>query len=142
MISYAAMTTAASLCFFAVPASADPSCGFYQYNAEIIRVIDGDTVVADIDLGFHTWRRDEHLRLYGIDSPERKKATMDAWRAAKALLAERIEGKEVIICTVKSRRNDKEETGKFGRYLVMIYDGDELVNDWMIEQGHAVTYSE
>ena len=72
------------------PAAADPACGLYQYKANIVRVIDGDTVVADIDLGFNVWRRDERLRLFGIDTPERKKATMDGWRAAKEALASRI----------------------------------------------------
>jgi micrococcal nuclease len=121
------------------PAAADPACGLYQYKADIVRVIDGDTVVADIDLGFNVWRRDERLRLFGIDTPERKKATMDGWRAAKEALAGRIEGRELIICTIKDKRG-AEETGKFGRYLVKIYDGDVLVNDWMLEEGLAVPY--
>ena len=46
-----------------------PSCGVYTCKAKIVRVIDGDTVVADIDLGFRTWLHGEHLRLYGIDAP-------------------------------------------------------------------------
>jgi micrococcal nuclease len=121
--------------------AAEPACGLYQYKAEIVRVIDGDTVVADIDLGFNTWRRDERLRLYGIDTPERRKASIDAWRAAKDALAGRIEGREMTICTVKDRRGD-EETGKYGRYLVKIYDGDELVNNWMLRQGHAKVYQD
>lgn len=134
--------TLAFLAASTVAACATPACGLYEYKATIVRVIDGDTIVADIDLGFHTWRRDEHLRLYGIDSPERKEATMAAWQAAKDALASRIEGKDVIICTVKSVRSEKEEVGKYGRYLVKIYDDDELVNDWMIEQGHAIPYDE
>jgi endonuclease YncB( thermonuclease family) len=64
---------------------------------------------------------------------------MDGWRAAKDALAQRIEGRELIICTVKNKRGD-EDVGKYGRYLVKIYDGDHLVNDWMIEQGLAVVY--
>tara|TARA_R110000850_G_scaffold161286_3_gene285861 strand:+ start:1015 stop:1458 length:444 start_codon:yes stop_codon:yes gene_type:complete len=135
------MPMAACLAAFTVPAAADPACGLYQYKAEIVRVIDGDTVVANIDLGFNVWRRDEHLRLHGIDTPERRKATMDTWKAAKTALAGRVEGREVTICTVKNRRGG-EETGKYGRYLVKIYDGDELVNDWMLEQGYAVVYAD
>ncbi|WP_420408723.1 thermonuclease family protein [Hoeflea sp.] len=131
----------AALAAFCAPAASDPACGLYQYKAEIVRVIDGDTVVADIDLGFNTWRRDEHLRLYGIDTPERRKATMDGWRAAKAALAQRIEGRELIICTIKNKRGD-EDVGKYGRYLVKIYDGEDLVNDWMLEQGLAVVYED
>ena len=135
------MSAAGCLSALAVPAAAEPACGLYQYKAEIVRVIDGDTVVADIDLGFHTWRRDEHLRLYGIDTPERRTETMDGWRAAKSALAERVEGRELIICTIKNKRGD-EDVGKYGRYLVKIYDGDELVNDWLLQQGHAVVYED
>jgi hypothetical protein len=42
----------------------------YDYQCTIVRVVDGDTVDVDIDLGFDTWRRGERIRLYGIDTPE------------------------------------------------------------------------
>lgn len=115
-------------------ASADPACGLYQYRAEITRVIDGDTVVADIDLGFHTWRRDEHLRLWGINAPELDGNPASPGTEAKAALEARILGKKLIICTLK----DKQE--KYGRYLAKIYVGDELINDWLINQKLAVPY--
>jgi micrococcal nuclease len=117
-----------------VAAKAEPACGFYQYKATIVSITDGDTVHADIDLGFNTWRRDEDLRLYGIDAPEMKKETMAAGKAAREALLGRIMGKEVILCTIKDRRE------KYGRYLAKIYIGDELINDWMINQGFAVPY--
>ena len=50
-------------------------------HAVIVRVIDGDTVVANLDLGWHTWRHDEHIRLNGIDAPERK--DLARWTEAK-----------------------------------------------------------
>jgi endonuclease YncB( thermonuclease family) len=50
-------------------------------HAVIVRVIDGDTVVANLDLGWHTWRHDEHIRLGGIDAPERTDPTR--WAEAK-----------------------------------------------------------
>ncbi len=90
-------------------ARAEPDCGLYKYKAVVVRVVDGDTVRADIDLGFNTWRRNEPLRLYGIDAPEPKGETSDAGKAATAALASRIEGKELVICTIKDR------TGKFGQ---------------------------
>jgi len=111
---------------------AQPNCGLYDYRAEIVRVIDGDTVVADIDLGFNTWRKDEHLRLRGIDAPEiRGEERPEGLIAAEALRG-RLAGRDLIICTIKDR------TGSFGRFLVDIYDGDSLINDWMVEQGYAV----
>lgn len=113
-------------------ASGDPACGLYQYRAQTVRVIDGDTIVADVDLGFHTWRRDERLRLAGIDAPEPSGETRDAGVRATQALRERIEGRELVICTLKDERE------KYGRYLVLIYDGDQQVNDWMVAQGFAV----
>lgn len=47
-----------------------PNCGLYIYRAEIIRIIDGDIVVAGIDLGFIVWLRRERLRLFGVDATE------------------------------------------------------------------------
>jgi micrococcal nuclease len=113
------------------PAAADPACGLYEYKATITSVHDGDTITADVDLGFHVWINDEKFRLMGIDAPELPGA---AGVAARDALAKRILGREMIICTVKDRRE------KFGRYLVRVYDGDELLNDWMVAKGYAVPY--
>lgn len=114
-----------------------PACGLYTYRAKIIRVIDGDTVVANIDLGFRTWLHDEHLRLYGIDAPERGS---DKSEAATQALRDRIEGQTIYICTIKAKRSDSEATGSFGRYLVTIHDGSENVNDWLVQLGLAADY--
>ena len=56
----------------AADAEGVPDCGPYLYRAKIVRVIDGDTGVADVDLGFRTWLRGETLRQYGIGTPERR----------------------------------------------------------------------
>ena len=42
----------------------------YEYKCKIVKVIDGDTVDVDIDLGFGVWLHKERIRLYGIDTPE------------------------------------------------------------------------
>lgn len=42
----------------------------YTYNAAIVRVIDGDTLVVNIDLGFHTWRNEQTIRLLGCNARE------------------------------------------------------------------------
>jgi endonuclease YncB( thermonuclease family) len=106
-----------SLLFIATQSSAEtplPDCGLYTYRATIERVIDGDTVVANVDLGFHTWIHDEHLRLFGIDAPE---LSSDEGKAIANILRGRIEGKEVYICTRKMKRSDREARGSFGRDL-------------------------
>lgn len=43
----------------------------YEYGINIKRVIDGDTIVADIDLGFGVWLCDKHIRVYGVNAPEK-----------------------------------------------------------------------
>ena len=114
-----------------------PDCGLYTYSAEIVRVIDGDTVVADIDLGFNTWLHDEHLRLNGIDAPE--KGTPDA-QTATAVLSERVEGRTVYICTIKMARSEREKRGSFGRYLAVIYEGGANINEWLLSEGYVAPY--
>jgi len=42
----------------------------FEYRVKVKRVVDGDTVDVDIDLGFGVWLRGERVRLYGIDTPE------------------------------------------------------------------------
>ena len=42
----------------------------YEYNSVIRKIVDGDTVDVDIDLGFGVWLKDQRIRLHGIDTPE------------------------------------------------------------------------
>ena len=49
----------------------------YEYNAELDRVVDGDTVDVNIDLGFGIWIRDERVRVMGIDTPESRTRDLD-----------------------------------------------------------------
>ena len=48
----------------------------YEYKCKILKVVDGDTVDIDLDLGFGVWLRNERVRLAGIDTPESR--TSDA----------------------------------------------------------------
>ena len=117
--------------FGAVPVD---ECGFYQYRALITDVYDGDTVTADIDLGFNTWRRGERLRLHGIDAPEVRGEERPKGLRSRDALRRRLLGREVTVCTIK------DKTGKYGRYLVRIFDGTQPVNAWLVEQGFANVY--
>ena len=42
----------------------------HEYRVNIVKVVDGDTVDVDIDLGFGIWMKNERVRLFGIDTPE------------------------------------------------------------------------
>lgn len=93
----------------------------YQYNAFIRKVVDGDTIEIDIDLGLSIWVHNEKIRLYGIDTPEVygvKKGSAEWERgnlASEFVKKYLVENNQVIIETIK----DKKE--KFGRYLGLIY---------------------
>ena len=116
----------------------------YEYSCKISRVVDGDTVDVDIDLGFGVWMHKERIRLYGIDTPESR--TRDLKEKKYGLLAkEQIEsfmpvGSMQTLVTVKDR------AGKFGRILgkFLIYDmntdAEMTINDWMIREHYAVAY--
>src|SRR5665648_985662 len=93
----------------------------YQYKAIISKVIDGDTLEIDIDLGLSVWIRNEKIRLYGIDTPEvyGVKKGSDEWeRGNKA--SEFV--KRVVLgheeATVETFKDKKE---KYGRYLAVVY---------------------
>jgi len=93
----------------------------YQYNAIIRKVVDGDTVEIDIDLGLSSWVHSEKIRLYGIDTPEVygvKKGSPE-WelgnKSSEFVKQNLKENDGVIIETIK----DKKE--KFGRYLGLIF---------------------
>lgn len=114
-----------------------PDCGLYTYKAQMVRVVNGDTVVADIDLGFSIWLRGEHLRLLGAEAPERR--TPEGPAATDALKA-RVLKRELIVCTTPMKRSNAEARGSFGRYLVTIYDQGQDVNQWLIAKGFAVPF--
>jgi len=93
----------------------------YQYNAIIRKVVDGDTIEIDIDLGLSAWVHSERIRLYGIDTPEVygvKKGSPE-WelgnQSSEFVKQNLKEYDPVIIETFK----DKKE--KYGRYLRLIY---------------------
>ena len=112
----------------------------YEYKVKITRVVDGDTVDAEVDLGFDTFIKDR-IRLMGLDTPEsrtRNKKEKALGLAAKAYLKELLkENKGDIIL-----RTSKEGKGKFGRRLgtLLIYDGKTSVNQMLIDEGHARNY--
>jgi micrococcal nuclease len=105
----------------------------YTYQAVVARIVDGDTIVADIDLGFFTWRRGEFLRLSRIDAPEPHTETREAGDASTAFLRSIIPvGTPIVVQTFRDRRDG------FRRYIAEIWLGDMNVNDLMVTEGHAI----
>lgn len=104
----------------------------YEYAAKIVGVYDGDTVTADIDLGFNTWRKGEKLRLARIDTPEVRGPEKVEGIKSREWLRARILGKTVTI------RTRKDKKGKYGRYIVEIYLDGENINDALVREGRAI----
>ncbi len=114
----------------------------YTYNARLIRVIDGDTVDLEIDLGFDLSVR-QRLKLYGVGTPDSRSAdsnTKQKGLEAKQRLTELLP-RQFKIITILNKR------GKYGRVLGTIFitekdTGKEVnVNELMVTEGHAVKYT-
>lgn len=125
----------------------------YIYNAEVIRVVDGDTVIASVDVGFDMWKRC-NIRLHGIDTPETRTRDLNEKKAGN-------KAKDRLIELLKSNDNkfvlDSRGLDKYGRVLGILYTGYHEVlpwddssstrpieislNDLLIIEGHAVKYN-
>jgi micrococcal nuclease len=106
----------------------------YEYRATILRVVDGDTVHARVDLGFDL-RIDMKLRLYGINAPEL--STPDGPKAKQHLieLLNFPSGEPLSVSTIKDRQE------KYGRYLaVLTRDDGTNINERMVADGAALVY--
>lgn len=117
-----------------------------RYGVKVLKIVDGDTVDVDIDLGFGITLRDERVRIMGIDTPESRtsdKVEKVFGLASKDRLKELL-GKEAILVTYEDK-NGEDMKGKFGRilgdFVVEEWEGEEkLVTEVLIEEGHAVKY--
>ena len=102
----------------------------YKYNAKIVRWVDGDTVIVDIDLGFYVTRQ-ERIRLARIDAPELNSKTPYQVRKAKSARAKAKklapEGSQVVLTTSKS------SIDRYARYIGEISFNGKNVSDYLIE---------
>ena len=110
----------------------------YEYKInKINRIVDGDTIDAEIDLGFNI-NITQRIRLAGIDAPETR--TTDLREKEEGL-----EAKEWLIKKLTTTEQIKirtEKDDKYGRILGWIYIGndDKSINNYMIEEGYAKPY--
>jgi micrococcal nuclease len=119
----------------------------YEYRATIVKVVDGDTVDVDIDLGFGIWLKDERVRIMGIDTPEsrtRDKVEKKFGKAAGARLKYLL-GKTAVLKT-RVAKDGEDMKGKFGRILgdfEVYYAAEDrycLSGEILVKEGHAVLY--
>ena len=119
----------------------------YEYKCNVVKVVDGDTVDVDIDLGFGVWLKDERVRMMGIDTPESRTSDkveklfgLAAKEKLKSLLG------ESPILKTQVNKDGEDMKGKFGRILgdFDVYDAEKdawrPATDVLIETGNAVAY--
>jgi micrococcal nuclease len=103
----------------------------YKYNAQVLKVIDGDTVDLFIDLGFKVGFN-TRIRLIGIDTPEKN---FPYGKVVKDYLINLLEGNKIYL--------DVTKKDKYGRYLGLVYlnESDNLsVNELLINENMAKAY--
>ena len=111
----------------------------HNYSAKLIRVVDGDTCDALIDLGFDTWVK-KRIRFKGVDTWEsrtRNKEEKVKGLAAKAYTKDLLENSDEGKFLLKSHG-----VGKYGRVLgeLFVKGNDTSVNELLKENGHAYEY--
>jgi len=121
----------------------------YEYRCKIIKVIDGDTVDVDIDLGFNVVLEKQRVRLFGIDTPESR--TRDLEEKKYGLMAKDFVKKYMPVHSTQTLatnvdKSGEDERGKFGRILGTFFVEDDenytvSLNEMMIQNHHAVKYT-
>ena len=116
----------------------------FEYSCTIVKVVDGDTVDVDIDIGFGVWLKKQRIRLYGIDTPESR--TRDLEEKKYGLVAKAFVEASLPVGSTRKLTTVKDKTGKYGRILgkFKAYDSDldawVNMNQWMIVKHLAVEY--
>jgi len=117
----------------------------FEYRCKIVKVIDGDTVDIDIDLGFDIILKKQRVRLHGIDTPESR--TKDKEEKKYGLMSKEYLSNFLPKGSMQTLITEEyDATGKFGRILgkFRVYDVKEdrenIINDMMIRDFMAVPY--
>jgi len=106
----------------------------YTYKAKLDRVVDGDTIDANIDLGFDITIH-KRIRLAGIDTPESRTRDLEEKArglASKDKLIELLGNGDFVL--------ESKEVGKYGRVLGTLLIDDININDTLVQEGFAVEY--
>jgi micrococcal nuclease len=108
----------------------------YVYNAKCTRVVDGDTIDAQIDLGFDVHKK-IRIRMVGINTPESRTRDLEE---KKRGLAAKYRVKELLESQENKFILHSQGVGKYGRCLGVIFLGESKLQDILLEEGHAVKY--
>lgn len=103
----------------------------YTYNALVTKVYDGDTITVDMDLGFGITMKKRSLRLFGINAPEVRGEQREEGLKSRDWLKAKILGERIIVKTIE------DSTGKYGRYLAVVYFNGVNLNEALVKEGLA-----
>ena len=111
----------------------------YIYRCRVNKVLDGDTVDIDLDLGFNIILANQRVRMAGVDTPESR--TSNEEEKPRGLLSKKKLGEKLPVgawVKIKTLRADSNDD-KFGRILgeFILEDGTQ-VNQWLIDNNYAV----
>ena len=109
----------------------------YEYSAEVLRWVDGDTLLVEVDVGFYI-KREEKIRLARIDAPELRSSTpfqIRKARRAKSVVSRWCPvGSAVLIQTKKTKRD------KYARYIAEVFFKQKNISDYLLKQGVVKEY--
>lgn len=106
----------------------------YKYKATVLKVVDGDTLDLNVDLGFRIFTK-IRVRILDIDAYETKGEQKDMGLKIKEATKQLLEGKEILIESFKS--NTEMKTDKYGRWLCNVYyDGSKNFKEWIEEHNY------
>ena len=117
----------------------------YKYNCVIKRIVDGDTVDVDIDLGFDVWMNNQRIRISGVDAPEIRTRDLEEKAAGQAATAF-VENLLPVGSNQVLISKEYASTGKYGRIIGTFELYDAVKDAWsdlstmLLESGHAETY--
>tara|TARA_B110000967_G_C18389359_1_gene319174 strand:- start:189 stop:524 length:336 start_codon:yes stop_codon:yes gene_type:complete len=104
----------------------------YVYKATIESIYDGDTVTCTIDCGFGVKLTKQKIRLYGINCPEMRGDNKVKGKESRDALRAKLMHKDILLKTIKDKK------GKYGRYLGILYLGEENINDWIVDNNYGI----
>lgn len=103
----------------------------YEYKATVTKVVDGDTLVLNIDLGFGINYNNQRIRLARINAPE---TSTKEGAEIKDIVTKLLLNQTVIIKTTKDSKDN------YGRYLAEVYVEDLNINDYLVDNNYAEVY--
>ena len=110
----------------------------HEYKSKVTKIVDGDTIKCDIDLGFDIVLSNQTIRLYGIDTPESR--TKDLEEKFYGNISKQFLNDYCPKGSYITLRTHLDKKGKFGRILGELIVNKVNLNEQMIENNLAVEY--